>query len=230
MSNPVIGFKKAQNKTSTKYCFMFGLDAAHLLALRTMCKHVSDDKFTDTTTILLLGNGQLLDEAKNSTISHHMASINSALSEYVDSIMSSLQFSDDSDYISISLYSLSFLGLDLDMSEESSVRMEMIFLTVVIVMMVITLVLLVIATKLNTQKPFFPGNTPDLLFFRQAASIDLIAIFGFALKEIDKFDASTIGDQQDLFCLVSSMLNSESGKNLTDNEERVEYMDRKGTN
>ena len=40
-SNPIIGFKKAQNKTSTEYRTNFALDAAHLMALRTLCNHVS---------------------------------------------------------------------------------------------------------------------------------------------------------------------------------------------
>ena len=63
-SNPIVGFKKSQNKTSTEYRANFSLDAAHLLALRTLCSHVSDDEFTETVTILLLGVAQLLDDAQ----------------------------------------------------------------------------------------------------------------------------------------------------------------------
>ena len=40
-SNPIVGFKKSQNKTSIEYRTNFALDEAHLLALRTLCNHVS---------------------------------------------------------------------------------------------------------------------------------------------------------------------------------------------
>ena len=43
-SNSIVGFKKSQNKTGTDYRTNFALDAAHLLALRTLCNHVSDDE------------------------------------------------------------------------------------------------------------------------------------------------------------------------------------------
>ena len=35
-SDPIIGFRKSQNKINMEYRIAFGIDASHLLALRTL--------------------------------------------------------------------------------------------------------------------------------------------------------------------------------------------------
>ena len=113
-SNSIVGFKKSQNKTGTDYRTNFALDAAHLLALRTLCNHVSDDEFTETVTILLLGVAQLLDDAKRET--HDTPPTDYPLDYYDSSISSDSEipylqslFDSDKSYDNLSVISSIYL-------------------------------------------------------------------------------------------------------------------------
>ena len=121
-SNPIIRFKRCHNRTSTEYRSVFALDAAHLLALRTLCKHIEEDEFTEIITILLLGIAQLLDNARKEEEmicrNHPMASFNTLASESTNSMISGLQSSDDSDSFYSNLSSLSSLDFNSDTEEE----------------------------------------------------------------------------------------------------------------
>ena len=62
--DPTVGMRMATNSTSTDHCAAFALDAKDLLTLRTLCDHVSDEEFTDSIAILVLGLTHLKEKAE----------------------------------------------------------------------------------------------------------------------------------------------------------------------
>ena len=197
-NDPIIGFKKSHNKTSTEYRANFALDASHLLALRTLCQHVSEDEFTETITILLLGVAQLLDEAKKqneTAMNNYQFDIDDSSGSSM-SVLSGLQslYNSDTSSEDLSMISLRDLHLDCSDSSDDGISFDYSYSDDD-------------DSTVNTNSAaVFPEFIAPCNSYVSNLMIDMTTKFGFPVKFKDCFNIKHIGDYEDLLCFVSSML------------------------